>query len=266
MHHPDLNTLTFDIINKFNELNRWCISNTLTINANKTNFILFHTINKPIPNDFSEITTEFMTIKRVSSFKYLGITLDETLNWSEHVSILCESLLKYFGIFNHIKYRVTPKIARQIYYAFIYSRIQYGIEVYSSCSETHINRLQVIQNKLLKLILKLDRLTATNILHKEINLLKVTHLGESSVLGFVNKVLCGQCPAIFLSYYKIKRNAYDVRTKGQLVTPQTRIQFGDRAVKVKGCLLWNRINKNMLKHRFSKSFKDNLVKYYTSTY
>ena len=175
MHHPDLNTLTLDIINKFNELNRWCISNKLTINANKTNFILFHTTNKPIPNDFSEITTEFMTIKRINSFKYLGITLDETLNWSEHVSILCESLLKYFGIFNHIKYRVTPKITCQIYYAFIYSRILYGIEVYSSCSETHINRLQVIQNKLLKLILKLDRLTATNILHKEINLLEVTH-------------------------------------------------------------------------------------------
>ena len=207
-----------------------------------------------------------MTIKRVNSFKYLGITLDETLNRSEHVSILCESFLKYFGILNHIKYRVTLKIARQIYYAFIYSRIQYGIEVYSSCSETHINRLQVIQNKLLKLILKLDRLTTTNILHKEINVLKVTHIGESSVLGFVNKVLCGQCPAIFLSYYKIKRNAYDVRTKGQLVTPQTRIQFGDRAVKVKGCLLWYRINKYMLKHRFSKSFKDNFVKYYISTY
>ena len=131
------------------------------------------------------------------------------------------SILKYFGIFNHIKYKVTPKIACQIYYAFIYSRIQYGIEVYRSCSETHINRLQVIQNKLLKLILKLDRLTSTNIHHKEINVLEVTHIGESGVLGFVNKVLCGQCPAIFLSYYEIKRHA-DVRTKGQLVTPQTR--------------------------------------------
>ena len=44
------------------------------------------------------------------------------------------------------------------------------------------------------------------------------------------------------SYLEIKRNAYDVRTMGQLVTPQTRKQFGDRAVKVKGRLLWNRIN------------------------
>ena len=110
---------TFDMMNTFNELNRWCISNKSTVNAKKTNFILFHTNNKPILNSFSEITTEFMKIKRVNSFKYLGITLDETLNWSEHVSILCESLLKYFGIFNHIKYKVTPKIACQICYAFI---------------------------------------------------------------------------------------------------------------------------------------------------
>ena len=118
--------------------------------------------------------------------------------------------------------------------------------VYSSCSETHTNRLQFIQNKLLKLILKLDRLTATKLLHKEINVLKVTHIGVSSVLEFVNKVVRGHCSEILNSYFEIKRNAYDVRTKGQLVTPQTRIQFGDRAVKVKGWLLWNRINKNML--------------------
>ena len=172
------------------------------------------------------------------------------LNWSEHVKNLCESLFKYFAIFNHIEYKVTPYVARQIYYAFIYSRIQYGIEVYNNCSETHTNRLQVIQNKLLKLILKLDGLTATNLLHKEMNVLKLTHIGESNVLGFVNKVVRGHCPEIFHSYFEIKINAYDVRTKGQLVTPQTRIQLGDRAVKVKGCLLWNRILKNMLKHIF----------------
>ena len=103
------------------------------------------------------------------------------------------------------------------------------------------------------LILKLDRLTATNMLHKEIIVLKVTHIGESSVLGFVNKVLCGHCPDIFLSYYTIKRNAFDVRKKGQLVTAHTRIQIGDRAVKVKECLLRNRIDKKMLEYRLSKS-------------
>ena len=95
-----------------------------------------------------------MDIQRVDTFQYLGVTLDETLNWNEHVDKLCKSLLKYFGIFNQIKHKVTTKIARKIYYAFIYSRIKFGIEVYGNCSETKINKIQTIQNQLLKLILK----------------------------------------------------------------------------------------------------------------
>ena len=59
-----------------------------------------------------EIVTSDMTIKRVKSFQYLGLTLDETLRFNEHVECLGKSLIKYFGIFNKIKYRVTNKLAR----------------------------------------------------------------------------------------------------------------------------------------------------------
>ena len=71
MLHPDVNILTLDIISKFNELNTWCISNKLTINASETNFKLFHTLNKHIPHNCVKITSEVMDIKRVTSFKYL---------------------------------------------------------------------------------------------------------------------------------------------------------------------------------------------------
>ena len=45
------------------------------------------------------IVTSDMTIKRVKSFQYLGLTLDETLRFNEHVECLGKSLIKYFGIF-----------------------------------------------------------------------------------------------------------------------------------------------------------------------
>ena len=167
MSHPDLTALIANIKSKFEDIFKWCISNKLTINAEKTNFVLFHTFNKPIPQQLKEIKTEFMTIMRVKSFKYLGLTLDETLNWNEHVNELCKSLIKYFGIFNHIKYKITPVVVRQLYYAFIYSRIKYGIELYGSSSASNMNKIQVIQNKLLKMVLKLDRLMPTNDLHKK---------------------------------------------------------------------------------------------------
>ena len=127
MSHPDLSALIVNMISKFEDLFKWCISNKLTINAEKTNFVLFHTINKAIPQHLNEIKTEFMTVMRVKSFEYLGLTLDEHLNWNEHVNELCKSLIKYFGIFTHIKYKITLVVVRQLYHAFIYSRIKYKI-------------------------------------------------------------------------------------------------------------------------------------------
>ena len=72
-----------------------------------------------MPTNLNEISIESMTVQRVKTFKYLGITLDETLNLDEHAEAICSSLLKYFGIFNQIKYKVTTRVARQIYFAFI---------------------------------------------------------------------------------------------------------------------------------------------------
>ena len=92
MSHTYLTQLLYDIKTKFKHLIKWCISNKLTINAETKNCILFHTINKPIPMNLDEISVESMTIKWVNSFKYLGITLNETLHWNDQVDELCKSL------------------------------------------------------------------------------------------------------------------------------------------------------------------------------
>ena len=121
MCNANLNTLIPDVASKFNDLYMWCIRNKLTTNNNETNFKLFHTINKPIPPSLIEIVTNNMTIYRKKSFQYLGLTLDETLRFNDHVDFLSTSLIKYFGIFNKVKYRITNKLARELYFAFIYS-------------------------------------------------------------------------------------------------------------------------------------------------
>ena len=84
-----------------------------------------------------------------------------------------------FCIFNKIKYRVRNKLTRELYHAFIYSRMKYGIEVNGNCSDKNINTIQVTQNKLLKLILHNDRITPTDEIHKIMNILKVKNICES---------------------------------------------------------------------------------------
>ena len=99
MYDENLNSLIANVVSKFNELYLWCVRNKLTMNCDKTNFILFHATNKPIPKQMDEIVTSDMTIKRVKPFQYLGLTLDETLRFNEHVECFGKSMNRYFGIF-----------------------------------------------------------------------------------------------------------------------------------------------------------------------
>ena len=79
----------------FTKLYHWCVANKLSINNDKTNFVLFHMKNKPVPKHFECIKTDVMEINRVNSIQYLGMLLDEHLYWHELVDQICSSLVKF---------------------------------------------------------------------------------------------------------------------------------------------------------------------------
>ena len=180
--------------NLFEKKSRWCVANQLSINSEKTNFVLFHTKNKPIPEHFDCIQTTFLTIDRVKFVQYLGLMIDENLYWHMHAEYVYNSLVKYFDIFNHVKTIISKKIARQLYFAFMHSRIKYGIEVFGDFANEYLQKLQVIQNKLLKLLLNFDHRMSTNEIHQQLSLLKVVDIHTVNVLSFVNECRCGRCP------------------------------------------------------------------------
>ena len=48
---------------------------------------------------------------------------------------------------------MNKNTARNIYFALIYSRINYGIEVYGKCAASYMSKIQTLQNKLMKMLL-----------------------------------------------------------------------------------------------------------------
>ena len=106
-------------------------------------------------------------------------------------------------IFNHINSFIMSHIARQLYFAFINSRINYGIEVYGHCANEYLSKLQILQNKLLKLLLKLDRSTSTNQLHCD---LSVSDIHDVNMLCFVNNCRATRCLETFCNYYQQNAN------------------------------------------------------------
>ena len=58
------------------ELQTWFKHNKLTLNSEKSNFIVFRSKRKKLDNIPEEIKFENQSIKRCKSVKYLGVILD----------------------------------------------------------------------------------------------------------------------------------------------------------------------------------------------
>ena len=258
MHNKNIHNLIKQAKTSFRKLQNWFLCNKLTLNCSKSYFSIFHTKNKHIPEGLDEIVVDDVTIKRSASVKYIGLHINENLNWNVHIDFLIMTLVKYFGIFNQLKDYVSNQLARKLYYAFVYSNISYGIEVYGSCSDTSLERLQVIQNKLLKLLLRLDPYTSTNLLHSELNILKVKDLCNTSLLLFVHANLQGDCPAAVKNYFVRRNSVYNTRQTGHLEYRRARLDLGTSRVQYHAAELWNLLS-DVIKKTFHVENISNVI-------
>ena len=90
-----------DILNtELDLLCNWLQSNKLSLNTQKTFFILFHRARLKDTNIV--ITMNGYAINRVNSLKYLGVIIDQKLNWIEHIAYVRNTISKGVGIMSVI--------------------------------------------------------------------------------------------------------------------------------------------------------------------
>ena len=196
-NNHDLNYAQEQAKELFTKLYHWCIANKLSINSDKANFVLFHMKNKPVPRNFTCITTEAMQINRVKSVQYLGMLLDENLYWHEHVDqnlcITCEILWHFQS---RETFRLTTVSTTALFCLYLFSNTVWDRSIWIMCKRNHII-LQIIQKKLLKLLLKWDRRTPTDFVHHRLSILKVSDVHSAKIISFVNECRARRVPDIF---------------------------------------------------------------------
>ena len=84
----------FDMINsELQEVTNWFKANKLSVNASKTNYMLLGTNHKLSRLDESaSIILDNTTLKRVNNTKFLGVTIDENLNWTNHIETISKHI------------------------------------------------------------------------------------------------------------------------------------------------------------------------------
>ena len=244
-------------------LSSWFTINKLTLNADKSSFTIFKSPRKNINNIPNSIDFLNQKINRVSSIKFLGVTLDESLSFHQHINEVCNKLKSLFHVFYSIRGFLSKDNIKTIYYALIYSRIKYGIVVYGQANATKMIKIQILQNKLLKVLAGKKYRYPTDKLHDEFDLLKVTDITNQEVLTFVFNFFSDALPSIFKNYYETFAQNHNYNTRNanlHIKEIKRNNDYGAKSIKIIGSNLWNNISNelktslNTKKNRFDYKF------------
>ena len=134
---------------------QWMKNNKLVLNLTKTKFMLFGTKQK-LANVPFKIQLHGGDIERVRNFCYLGVTLDEYLSWKGHVSKMLTKVNKRLGLLGRIRSCLTLKAAKCVYNCLVLPVLCYTDTAWGELSVECKSRLQRLQNRAARLIVRRD--------------------------------------------------------------------------------------------------------------
>ena len=99
LRSKNLSYLYDDVNSELQNLDSWLCSNRLSLNLTKTTYML---ISNKSADESLNITIRNIKINKVNKSKFLGVIIDDKLNFSNHISCVIGKIARAFGILNKL--------------------------------------------------------------------------------------------------------------------------------------------------------------------
>ena len=115
------------IVNReLQKVRKWLEANRLALNIEKTNFVIFRSQQRII-TDHITLKIGKKKIKQELGVRFLGVLLDSTLSWKNHLTELSKKLARSGGIFYNIRHYAPRNTLTILYHAALF--LSYGVSV-----------------------------------------------------------------------------------------------------------------------------------------
>ena len=246
--------------NKLTDVLQWCKSNKLTINTNKTKYVLFRNARKNM-NVIGKIMIDNESIEQVKSTSFIGIKIDEHLSWKPHVDSVSLIVRKTIGILFRIRQFVPRSILKLLYNSLILPRITYGIEVWGSTYHSYLESIFLLQKRIGRAICFKAPRDHSTLLFYDLQILDVYQLYEYCIASIMYDLINGKLPHNVNDYCQKMNHSYGTRYKERncFKIIKVRTNQGKKSLSYAGAKIWNDIPDylKLLKSRytFKKSLK-----------
>jgi len=200
--------------NELSKILNWLNTNKLSLNIDKTKYMIFGQ-NKRKQYQPSQIVLKLndQDIERVNSIKFLGIVIDEKLDWRKNTKMISNKIAKAIGILRKARKCLNHSSLRSLYFSFISSYLSYCIVVWGGTYKVVLDPLVKLQKKAVRIVCCKKNRESTVNLFTELNILPLEAMYQYHVSIFMYKYCNAKLPGIFNNYYVRSDNVHNYFTR-----------------------------------------------------
>lgn len=220
IYGENLSQMAAEMNRNFQKLNDWLAVNKLKLNVTKTKWMAINNRNETL--DDVSLHMEGVDLENVNSMKYLGVIIDNKLNMKDHVKYIGKKVARKIYLFGRLSKFFTFATKVNVYKTIIQPHFDYCATVLMCANNEDVEKLQKLQNKALRIILKCKRRTSVMEMFHRLNIWKIKTIQQSILiitLKLVFKLRNNMTPEYLSSRSKLNnqvhsrelRNANDFR-------------------------------------------------------
>lgn len=253
---PSPEQLVMSANEELTKLHQWCLSNRLTINTDKTHFMIF-TCKRHF--NLPQLSINEYPICRTSSVKFLGVTYDDSMTFKFHINNLTLKFSRHIALLYQVKDFIPQNVLKCIYYAHIYPLLTYCNLIWSTTFKTYLVPLKIQLKKIVRIITNSNYLAHTDPLFKLLNILKLEDITKLSAAQYM-------FTHSILGENLLPSHDHSTRHRGNLLHPAHRTNKFRHSVLYIGPVVWNTIPHHIKNVHslsiFKKKFKRHILNSY----
>ena len=235
LENENLDVLQKQLQDDSNIAVRWFNNNQTTANPDKFQSII---LSRDRVDQF-DISLDGHVISRGNSLKMLGVTLDDNLNFNEHVRNICQTASCQINALKRISNFLNEQCRMNVYKSFISANFNYCPIVWLFCGKTNLNKLEKLQERALATVFCDNSLTYEDMLEKSgqlrirLNLIRLVAIDMFKCMNDLNPLYINE---MFIG----KDSGYNLRDQSRLLQPKFNTKrYGYRSFKYFGSKVWN---------------------------
>ena len=194
-----------------NNVASWMKEDKLFLNTDKTEYVIYGTRQNIRIHDDVVISYNETPLKRSTSFKYVGVYIDQYLSFNIHINHIMAKVSKRLGLFRCIRGSISIGVAERLYKAMLLI-FDYCDVVWERCGQVNSDALERAQRRAAKLIFPNSGLD-TDTLLESLSLELLTKRREAHSAILAKKCLGGPVLPYLKGYFKINESIHSYGTR-----------------------------------------------------